>query len=200
MKNLFVRTATIAATFTALGLLAACQTGGIQRGTEVTRFHLGDTIPSQTVSIEAAEGEQAGLEFRTYAAIVGEELGRIGFSQTTLEESEMVAVVNVERGSRAAAAQGSPFRIGLGGGSFGSNVGVGVGTSVGVGGSRGGEIDVTQLDVALKRRSEGTVVWEGRAIRENRPGEEDPASTVRRLAAALFQGFPGESGETIVVE
>ncbi|NNC73601.1 MAG: DUF4136 domain-containing protein [Sphingomonadaceae bacterium] len=180
--------------------MSACQTGPA-RGVEVTRFHLGQDIPAQAINVEPANpADQDSLEFRTYAGIVAEEMARLGFHQAPLPGAEMIAVVEVSRDSRVDAGRGSPFSIGIGGGTFGSNVGVGVGTSVGVGGSRGGEISVTQLDVKLKRRSEGTIVWEGRAIRETRPGEEDPATVVRRLAAAMFSQFPGESGQTIRVD
>jgi hypothetical protein len=57
----------------------------------------------------------------------------------------------------------------------------------------------TRLDVRIKRRSDGTVFWEGQAIDEGRgsgsAGERSAA--VQRLATALFQDFPGESGRTI---
>ena len=196
MKKLLIR----AVALTALATLAACATPG-QRGTEVTRFHLGQPIAVQAFNVEPADrADENSLEFNAYADIVSGELTRLGFTLTPLEEAEMIAVIGVTRDSRARAARRSPVSIGVGGGSYGGNVGVGVGTSVGVGGSSGGEVVVTQLDVKLKRRSKGTIVWEGRAVRETAPGAEDPATVVGRLAAALFQDFPGESGETITVE
>lgn len=200
MNNIVVRIVA----FSLVALLAACASTpdpqGI-RGTEVTRFHLGAPIAGQQISIEPANpGYGGSLEYQTYARIVAAELGRVGFSPTELEASEMVAVIGVDRGTREAVARRSPVSIGIGGGSFGGGLGLGAGASFGVGGSRGGEVTVTQLDVKLKRRSEGTVVWEGRAIRADETGELDPAVTIQRLAAALFRGFPGESGATITVE
>ncbi|MEM8695718.1 MAG: DUF4136 domain-containing protein [Pseudomonadota bacterium] len=196
MKKTFARTTAIAA----LALLAACATPS-QRGTEVTRFHLGQTIPAQAINVEPANPDrEASLEFRQYATVVAQQLATIGFTETSLEEAEMIAVIDVERGTREEVARRSPFTIGIGGGSFGRRTGVGVGTSFGVGGSRGGEVNVTELSVALKRRSEGTIVWEGTATRVTQPGAESPAAIVDMLAAALFQGFPGESGRTITVE
>lgn len=195
MKKLLALTAIALA-----GTVSACQTGPA-RGVEVTRFHLGQEIPAQAINVEPADpADENNLEFRTYAAIVAEEMARLGFTQAALPDAEMIAVIEVSRGSRMDTGRSSPFSIGLGGGTFGRNVGVGVGTSIGVGGSRGGEISVTQLDVKLKRRSEGTIVWEGRAIRETWPGEEDLATIVRRLAAALLTEFPGESGQTIRID
>ena len=51
----------------------------------------------------------------------------------------------------------------------------------------------------IKRRSDGTVFWEGRATMEARVGtaDSDRVVAVNRLAQALFQDFPGESGRTI---
>ena len=60
----------------------------------------------------------------------------------------------------------------------------------------------TELAVQLRRRSDDTVVWEGRAVTQSVVGEKDNATSdlAQRLAAALFKGFPGESGITITVK
>ncbi|MCA1748426.1 MAG: DUF4136 domain-containing protein [Parasphingopyxis sp.] len=196
MKHAFARAAALAL----LGLAAACSTT-TPRGTEVTRFHLGEPIAAQAITIEPAnEADANSLEFQTYADIVATELARIGFNRASPEEAEMIAVVDVVRDTRIAAARRSPISIGIGGGSYGGGGGVGLGVSTGVGGSRGNEITVTMLDVKLKRRSEGTIVWEGRALRPDQPEDADRAAVVARLASALFQDFPGESGRTITVE
>ena len=88
--------------------------------------------------------------------------------------------------------------------------GWGGGTSVGLGGSVSLPIGkprqrmdvLTQLSVQLKRRSEGTVIWEGRAESVARDGtpQASPQAAVAKLASALFQGFPGVSGQTISVK
>jgi hypothetical protein len=54
----------------------------------------------------------------------------------------------------------------------------------------------TRLIVRIERRSDGTVIWEGRA---ETGAAADPAASVQRLAAALFRDFPGASGRTITV-
>jgi len=196
MKKMIIRTSALAA----LALVAACTTPS-QRGTEVTRFHLGQIIPAQAINMEPADPEQENsLEFRRYEIVVAQQLESIGFTQAALEEAEMIAVVHVERSTREEAARRSPFSIGIGGGTSGRRSGIGLGTSFGIGGSRGGEVIVTQLSVALKRRSEGTIMWEGTATRITQPGTENPVTVVETLASALFQGFPGESGRTITVE
>ena len=48
---------------------------------EVTRFHVGNPAQSGTVRVEEMPSNpDAGLEFRTYAAAVEQELQRVGFS------------------------------------------------------------------------------------------------------------------------
>ena len=109
-------------------------------------------------------------------------------------------MVSVERGTREGMRR-SGLTIGLGAGSFGYHGGVGGGVSVPVGGRRPDEIAATRLVVQIKRRSEATVIWDGRAETAAPAGSPaaQPADTVRRLAAALFQGFPGVSGRTVTV-
>lgn len=196
MKPPFARIAALAL----IGLAAACAST-TPRGTEVTRFHVGEPIPAGTVAIAPADAADAGsLEFRTYADIVAAELARLGFGRAAGTEAELVARVDVARDTRFEAARRSPVSIGIGGGSYGRSGGVGVGVSTGVGGARGGEVTMTMLEVALDRRSDGETVWEGRAVRADRPEDANRAAVVARLASALFQDFPGESGRTITVE
>ena len=75
--------------------------------------------------------------------------------------------------------------------------GVGGGVSFGLGGNRDRLSVGTQLSVQLKRRSNQTIMWEGRARGE--ASERDSGGLAQRLAAALFRDFPGESGRTISV-
>jgi len=175
----------------------------------ITRFHLGQPIAPGEVTVEPRDPTLAGdLEFRTYAAIVQAEFTRLGFHPVeNLPRSELVAVTEVSRSWRPTGQySGSSMSIGLGGGSGGGWHG---GTSVGLGGSisfplgkQKERMDViTRLSVQLKRRSDGTVIWEGRAESVARDGTPyaQPEAAVRRLAGALFQGFPGRSGEIITV-
>ena len=50
----------------------------------------------------------------------------------------------------------------------------------------------------IKRRVDQSPVWEGHA-RSVVGGPTPDAAIADRLAAALFTGFPGESGRTITV-
>jgi hypothetical protein len=59
----------------------------------------------------------------------------------------------------------------------------------------------TRLAVAIRDRKSGKVVWEGRAqftVRASAPLAQTTLAAPK-MAAALFQGFPGNSGETILV-
>ena len=172
--------------------------------TRVTRFHLGQPIARGEIVVEPRDPAMAkALEFQTYASAVAEELARVGFRLAPgLAKSELVAVVDVARGTRAMLEESSPFSIGLGGGTFGRHVGVGGGVSFPIGKGKTRELIGTELRVQIKRRSDGTVIWEGRAMNEARSDTPyaEPAAAIRRLAAALFQDFPGESGRTITVK
>lgn len=165
---------------------------------EVTRFHLGQQPAAGAVVIEAAGGQSAAnLEFGTYAAAVSRELIRLGYPVEG--KSTYRIVLGFERGERQVAKR-SPVTIGIGGGSFGGNVGIGVGTSFGVGKSTSAIIS-TSMSVQMKRISDGAVVWEGRAQTEapaNAPAAQ-PGLAADKLSRALFQDFPGESGRTITV-
>lgn len=187
--------------------LAGCTTAG-PGPVQVTRFHLGQPATSGRVSVEPADRVQAeSLEFRGYARVVEAEIARLGFQVVeNVPNSELVAAVTVFRGSRdGGSGGGSGLSVGLGGGTFsggrGGGVGLGGGVSFPIGSRKANRIELTELSVQLKRRSEGTVVWEGRARTEQRAGPNvDSARTVARLASALFAGYPGESGRTVVVK
>ena len=90
--------------------------------------------------------------------------------------------------------------IGVGGGTGGWGSGVGAGVGFDLGGRPRGLVTTT-LNLRIKRRADDSVTWEGRATssgRADRP-EGSPSALALRLADALFQGFPGESGSTIRV-
>ena len=68
-----------------------------------------------------------------------------------------------------------------------------------VGQTTTGDRVATELRVGLKRRSDASFFWEGRARMEARTGSAlaDRGAAVDALAVALFRDFPGESGRTI---
>ncbi len=191
-----------------IGSLAGCATdrgSGLENDITVTRFHLGQEIARAEIRVEPTNpGNANSLEFSRITASVERELARLGWRVARGNaRSEQVALVRIDQGSREAMRSRSGVSIGVGGGTGGwgrSGVGVGVGASIPIG-SRSNEIIVTELGVRIQRRSDATVAWEGRAELEARAGSplSNPAAAADRLAAALFQDFPGESGRTIRV-
>jgi hypothetical protein len=159
---------------------------------DVARFHLGEqTIARGQIAIEPFDRADSNRpEFQTYAAAIARELGRLGWTVVpAATRTEQVALIDVEQGSRQAIAALTAARIGR---------------NVAAAAAQGNAADVTAtlLEVGIRRRSDATVFWEGRAVAEARTGSAQAASTaaVERLATALFRDFPGESGRTIRVK
>ena len=184
---------------------SACMTTPRAGPTDVTRYHLGaqEIRPgSFTVEPLSTTGTMS-LEYRAYGDAVAGELTQMGYTRVGEGlQSNYVAQVSFRRAPAGTIRQQSPFSIGLGGGSFGRNVGVGGGVNVSLGGGGLREVTASELAVQLRRRSDSTVVWEGRAVAQSVAGTPDAANEVMsaKLASALFRGFPGESGITITVK
>lgn len=194
-----------AATLTLAFALVGCATTGNGGGTDVTRYHLGQAMPTGSVAIEPlAAPATIGPEYRSYADAVAIEMTRLGFQPTAGSgsgTSQYIAGVGFTRTPRGMVRTPPKFSIGIGGGGYGGGgVGLGGGVSTGIG-SKTREVIVSELAVQLRRRSDGTVVWEGRAQTGglSRADDTQPGATAARLANALFRGFPGESGVTITV-
>jgi hypothetical protein len=191
MKTAFLRSAPLLLA----AALAACASGGGKErpaagGIDVARFHLGEPVARAQIAIEPFDKADSNRpEFPAYSAAVGRQLSRLGWTVVpSTTRSEQVALIDLEQGSREAVAALSAARIGRG-----------VSATLPAGASA--NVTATLLEVAIRRRSDGTVFWEGRAVGEAPTGSADSARTaaVERLAAALFQDFPGESGRTIRV-
>ena len=179
--------------------LAGCNTAP---GVQVTRFHLNQPIAAGQITVEPMmAADRNSPEFQTYANVVGGELAKIGFTEAPgLAKSEQVAVIQVDRAFFDGPPKSS-FSIGIGGGSYGWHGGAGgsVGTTFA---GKPTQNVATRLVVQIKRRSDGTTIWEGRAETTAHFGspESQPAAAVQHLASAVFQGFPGVSGRTISVK
>ena len=190
---------------TAMAALAGgCSTtgGGRAAPVEATRYHLSQPIPPGTVAVQAGTGQIAGPEFGLYTGAVMREMERLGFTPAaTGSTPDYVAAIGFTRTDRGQVRTRPPLTIGVGGGSFGGNVGVGLGTSVGVGGKTR-TVYGTELSVQIRRRGDNTVVWEGKAVSETLSGAPgaQPGDGAARLAAALFKEFPGQSGITTTVK
>ncbi|GAA0657730.1 hypothetical protein FHT00_002227 [Sphingomonas insulae] len=185
--------------------LAGCATTAPLPPTEVIRYHLGEPIARGTVSVEPLSGgAPASLEFKTYAAAVQGELLKVGYSVPAQGGTpDYVATVGFTRTSQEGPPRQSPISIGIGGGGFsggrrGGGVGLGGGVGFPIGGGRPTQLLVAELSVTIKRRSDQSPVWEGRAQGvSDIKGADQQAG---KLAHALFTGFPGQSGRTITVK
>jgi hypothetical protein len=172
--------------------LAGCSTtgGGGARvgGVDVARFHLGEPVARAQIAIEPYDrADSARPDYPAVAAAVERQLTRLGWTVVrTVGQSEQVALVDLTQGSREAIAAQTSARVGRG-----------VAPSPPSGSSTG--IVATLLEVGIKRRSDGTLFWEGRAVGKARSGSAEavPGAAAERLATALFRDFPGESGRTI---
>ncbi|MGC4251465.1 MAG: hypothetical protein QM605_08380 [Sphingobium sp.] len=184
--------------------LAACATA--VPPVEVTRFHVGDPVRSGTVAVEEMPGNpDVSLEYRTYSNAVLQELQSVGFTPAAEgARSDYVALVAFRRGFRPIGydRSGNPVSVGVGGGvGSGGFSGMGVGIGINLSG-KPKDIVSTELQVQIRRRSDSTTIWEGRAITEAREGTpaSQPGLAAGKLATALIRGYPGESGRTITVK
>ncbi len=164
---------------------------------EVTRFHTSDALTPAVTTIDAPET----LEATSFRAAVSRDLSALGYRQPLgADAASWRAKLSWTRTFREER-KPSPFSIGIGGGTGGRNIGVGVGTSIPIGGGMR-KIVVTELFVQLIRAADGKPLWEGRAITaapENAPASQG-GLVADKLSKALFAGFPGESGKTILVK
>lgn len=194
---------TVLAAVPALFALSACAAS--IPPVEVTRFHADQPAASGTIAVEEMpDNPDVGLEFQTYAAAVGQELQRVGFTEVKGADSEYRALVSFSRSFRPSApvdARRSPVSVGVGGstGSYGSGLGVGIGINLS---GKPKDYVTTGLFVQIRRRSDDKAVWEGRAstmAKEGTPAAQ-PGIAAAKLASALFGGYPGQSGQTISVK
>ncbi|MFZ2998049.1 DUF4136 domain-containing protein [Sphingobium sp.] len=210
MSKRLLLLATIALPFGALPLGA---TATAAPRVEVTRFHMGDPARSGTFAVEEMPGNpDVSLEFRTYADAVAQQLQRVGFTTTADgAPGDYVALVSFNRTFRPSGVDRSsdrPVSVGVGGGigsgggrRGGTFGGLGLGVGINLSG-KPKDIVTTELHVQLRRRSDSTAIWEGRASTEAKQGSPaaQPVTAAQKLAAALIGGYPGESGRTITVK
>ncbi len=171
---------------------------------EVTRFHQQDHLAQLgqgTIAVEAAPGMDGNsLELASYRTAVERELVRLGYQAAAPGQGDQVALVRIRRSTQQPASAGGPVSVGVGGstGSYGSGVGLGIGLDLS--GKPKAQV-LTQLGVMIQDRASGQTIWEGRAsfsVSSAAPLAQSQLGAPK-MAAALFQGFPGNDGETILV-
>lgn len=170
---------------------------------EVTRFHVPElaTLGRGAIAVEPAAGQDGNsLEFGSYAGAVSRQLGLLGYTSGT-SSSRQVAMLRIERRSLRPDRTRAPVSVGVGGstGSYGSGVGLGIGLDLS---GPPPQLVETLLAVTIRDRASGKALWEGKAAFTVRA--TSPLATTQlgaaKLAEALFKGFPGSSGETILVQ
>ncbi|OQW75903.1 MAG: hypothetical protein BVN32_10340 [Proteobacteria bacterium ST_bin14] len=170
---------------------------------KVTRFHLGTAIIPAEVAIQPGTGsDPQSLEQQQFAGIVAAEMTRLGFAPVAADApAPLVATVRFTRTTRDETAARPPVSIGLVGGTNGTGIGTGLSLGFGAGKRATRSFYTTELFVQLRQRSDGAAIWEGRAVMEANARAKDAQPNVmsEKLVRALFRGFPGESGRTIIV-
>lgn len=188
--------------FTAITALLALSGCVVPTGpVEVTRFNRaaeGVVYGSGTYSVSVAgDSASQSLSASPYLVAVAREMQRVGYKERPAA-SDVTAEISV--GTADIRPQRNPVSVGVGGsaGSYGSGVGLGVG--IDLSGRSKWQVETT-LAVRILRRSDNLVIWEGKASQTAKAGSPaaQPGIAASKLAAALFQDFPGVSGETIRV-
>jgi hypothetical protein len=183
-------------------LLAGCATPSYHSPVEVTRFTApASEVPRGPIGVRPAPGEDAeDPAYAAYQTAVTEALTAAGF-QVVGGVAPFIAQVDVQRATLEAGRGRGPVSVGGGAstGSYGSGLGLGVGIDLTP--APPDEIE-TLLSVSIRPSGGGDAVWEGRARFSASANNEyaDLRTSAGKVAAALFQGFPGNSGETIEIE
>jgi hypothetical protein len=171
---------------------------------QVTRFHLNQPIPKDTLTVVPATGiDPNSLEFRSYAEDVSRQFAALGFPPAPVPgKSAYVVTINAAQSSGVAPPTSSPVSIGFGGATGGSGFGMGGGVSVPVGGSGAQVVNNNQVALQMKRRSDNSIVWEGRASQQVPANSANAslAASVPLLTSLLLKDFPGLSGQTLTVK
>lgn len=191
--------------------VAACETAGPSTGrdaigrAQVTRFFLAPAIARGTVFVEAQDGRAAsGPRFDLIRGAVDDNLRTAGFRPVAVRDAaELIALIDLRRAVRPRPAEerGSrgSFGFGAGGGSGRGGIGGGVGLSFPIGKHHdvNRDLAVDTLSIQLRRKSDATNEWEGRAVSEVPvQASGDPADRAFFLARALLFDFPGTTGVT----
>jgi hypothetical protein len=182
--------------------VAGCVTPAYVSPVEVTRF-TGDqpaVLGRGPIAVQAAPGTQTdSLEYAAFQTAVSDELARLGYTVTG-DMAQQVAEVRVERYVEQPGGGRSPVNVGVGGSTGGYGSGVGLGVGINLGGRPAQRIE-TELRVVIKPTGGVNALWEGRAHFTATANSDyaDQRAAAGKLARALFDGFPGRSGETIEV-
>ena len=184
------------------GTVSACTTTA--PSADVKRFHLGVPVTRGTIALVPANSAQSfGLEYRTYADAVANELRAQGFTPAPVDSGPAyVATLTITQNVAVGPRRPSPVSIGIGGFGFsggrGGGVGLGGEAVVPVGHGSQNAVEFDMVGLQIKRAADQTLIWEGNAQTaiDTRSPQASLSNAVPALARVLLAGFPGPSGVT----
>lgn len=172
---------------------------------DVTRFHSPELLaePHRTFTILPREDQVGSLEFQRYAELVAQELAEQGLRPVPPGEEEADLVVRLRYGVEGPRQEIEtwPVRGSIGFGTWRDPWGFGFGAPL------YSEIDTRTVythwlrteivDAPALRQGRRDVLFEGRAV--STTGGSGLPEVMPYLATALFENFPGASGQTVRV-
>lgn len=177
--------------------------GPIEGHVEVSRFVAeGEAAKALTPGAISVTGAPTGSgvesrELATYEAAVADQLAQLGYrTDTPAAATTQVTELHIGHDVVAPAEEkrnpvSGEMSVGV------SNRGSMVGMAVNVDMTKPrGALIATRLEVRIRDKASGAVLWEGRADITTREGDEKWSNGMiaSKLAAALFDHFPGTSG------
>lgn len=152
----------------------------------------GDALGKGRIVISAADGAEEEWKLPVYEAAVVDELARRGYDTATAADPGQIAQVGVSH--QTVVPEEAPHKPVSGEVSTTvSNRGTGFGMALALDLTKPKKaIVATRLDVRIRDKASGRVLWEGHAEGQSREGEAglDNGAVAARLAAALFAKFP----------
>lgn len=176
-------------------VLAACTTSTFRA--DVTRFNQMPGIGSETITIEPESGIDAGIEFVTYADLIGDRLALSGFRPAAGGEPAFTARLGYAITDTGQVDRSGGTSIGIGVGGSGRHVGGAVGTSFDLSGG-GKALFERELTLVIIDNGTGRRVFEGRVT--SLGATPALANVMPYMIEAMFQGFPGGAGDTMRFE
>lgn len=160
---------------------------------DVTRFHNLAAANAQTIEVVAMNPDlQNSLEFGQYANLVGNHLGKVGYSPPNGPATRLIARIGYGTQTVEGIIDSGPrSSVGIGVGSGGRRSSVGIGISIPLGNTEPRQEYMRNLSLEIIRRSDGVKLYEGHVSSR---GREGLPIMMPYLLEALFQDFPGKTG------
>ncbi len=208
-----LRTAALLAAPVALLALSGCAAAPFRA--DVSRFQQMPAAQGQSFALKSADpADQGGIEFGTYAALVSNQLQKMGYAPAQAGSNADLTVTlgySVDKGKERRVAREDPFYDpywGYGHSAFyrghrGRAFYSGYYDPFLFGGyGFGGRYDVDSftvytsgLNLKIARNADGKSVFEGKAEAKSQSNRLN--YLVPNLVEAMFTGFPGNNGETV---